>query len=41
MSVEYLSRIVDKIDEKNFFYIMGDYNINRLDYDVHPNTAFF
>ena len=39
---EYLSDILDKIGhEKKFSYIMGDYNINLLNYDSHINTALF
>ena len=42
MFVEYLSLILDKIDhEKKLSYIMGDYNINLLNHDSHPNTALF
>ena len=41
MFVEYLSLILDKIDhEKKLSYIMGDYNINLLNHDSHPNTTF-
>ena len=39
--VEYLSIILDKIDHEKIFYIMGDYNINLLTFDVHPNTDLF
>ena len=42
MFVEYLSFILDIIDhEKKLSYIMGDYNINLLIHDSHPNTALF
>ena len=40
MFVQYLSIILGKKGyEKNISYIMGDYNINLLNHDVHPNTA--
>ena len=39
---EYLGNVLDKVGhEKKLSYIMGDYNINILNYDSHTETALF
>ena len=39
---EYLGSNLDKVGhEKKLSYIMGDYNINLLNYDSHTKTALF
>ena len=39
---EHLGNVLDKVGHENkLSYIMGDYNINLLNYDSHTKTASF